>query len=650
MSPASILGAGHPDLCGFVEVEFLHDALKDGIRALQNAAKYSEEWSISISFKRKTTPKMSPNQLKRATLALVHSALYAWFLLFVGGLHAQNIESIGPSVGNLSSQGLGLNGGVNLSSNFYSATSIDPRRDNLQWLAHIHLNLSFGPVDAPFSFAFSDGNQQFNLPSYSFTGISPTYKWATLHAGDRSMHFSKYTLSALNFRGAGVELEPGRFRFKAMYGRLTKAVAEDLNARQSLDAAYERVGYSVMAGYEIDGFNVHAIVFGAEDDENSIADPINSDITPADNVVASLKARKALSNKFILDAEFARSGFNTDSRTSENTEFFDEPGNKLLGLFTPTETATFGNALNAGLTFNQLKYTVRLGYEKIDRGFKTLGALFFNSDLEHYTGSISTRLFRNKVSLALRAGLEQTNKEDLGKPENERVVASINATYNPGRFIFSASFSNFDNSTKIRAREDPSVFVDSLFLAQLSQTYTFTGTYKISEQYNPTTLTAVLSHQSASSIQDDIVLDNAESKFNNAALIFNQRLTESEINWTASLNYNKSTFGEIATNTFSPTAMITKPFFQKKLNSTLRLTYNTVMIEGGNNSNVLNLSWTNSWNIVKNQALGFSLTYTNRSGSGGEGLGDFSELYGRINYNYQFASALGGANRNTQQQ
>ncbi|MEM6877076.1 MAG: hypothetical protein AAF544_00850 [Bacteroidota bacterium] len=550
------------------------------------------------------------------------------------------MESIGPGIRELRDPVVGLHGGVNLTTNFYSSSNIDPRRDQFQWLANINLNLALGPVNAPFSLAFSDGNQQFNLPSYTFTGISPTYKWATLHAGDRNMYFSRYTLSGINFRGAGVELNPGKFRVKAMYGRLNRAVAEDLNTRQSLNPSYRRNGYGVSAGYETEGFSVNAIVFGAEDVENSISDPLEFDITPAQNLVASLQGRKAFGNKIILDAELARSGFNEDSRTDENLENFSGIGNRFLGLFTPNETAIYGNAINTGLTLNQKKYSLRLGYEQIDRGFRTLGTIFFNRDLVHYTGTLGTRLFKNKVNLALRGGLEVTNRQDLTRPTNDRLVASVNASYIPNeRLQFAGSFSNFENSTKIRAREDPSIFVDSLFIAQLTQAVTLSSTYQFSPSFNPSSLTLVYSHQSANSVQDDIVIDDAESRFNNMSIIYNQRYTESDFSWTASFNYNLSSFGEINTTTLSPSLMLNKQFFNQQLSSSLRLTYNTVDIEEGDNTTVLNLAWSNSWAIANRQNIGFSLIYIDRNGN--QGLGEFSEFYGRIIYNYQFDAAIG---------
>ncbi|MEL6356226.1 MAG: hypothetical protein AAFQ37_04755 [Bacteroidota bacterium] len=563
-------------------------------------------------------------------------------LSMVNNLEAQNVESIGPGLRQFTQPRIGVNGGINLATNFYTASSIDPRRDQFQWMANINLNLALGPINAPFSLTFADGNEQFNLPSYTFTGISPTYKWATLHAGDRSMFFSRYTMSGINFRGVGLELTPGKFLFKGMYGRLNRAVAEDLNARQMLNPSYERTGYGFSAGYEIPGLSINTILFGANDDETSITDPLNSDITPAQNLVASISAKKAFSNKVLLDAEFARSALNEDRRTNQALDEFSGVGNRFLGLFTPTETAVYGNAFNSGVTLNQKTYSLRLGYEQIDRGFRTLGTIFFNRDLVHYTGTLSTRLFKNKVSLALRGGLETTNRQDLTKPTNDRVVASVNATYNPSsRLVFNGSFSNFENSTKIRARENPAVFVDSLFLAQLTQSFTFSSSYNLREKFNPTTLTLVYSHQSANSVQDDIVIQDAKSRFNNASLIFNQRITEADLNWTASINYNLSNFGDISTTTVSPTLMFNKLFFARKLSSNLRLTYNAVSVEGGNNSTVLNAAWSNSWAFTKTQNIGLTLNFINRGGTEGEGLGDFSELYGRILYNYQFNASIG---------
>ncbi len=558
-------------------------------------------------------------------------------------IHSQDIESIGSNLKNIKDQSLGLGGGISLMNNFYGSNNIDPRRDQLQWLANVNLNLNFLGIDAPFSLSFSDGNQQFGLPSYAFTGISPTYKWAKAHIGDRNMYFSKYTLSGNNFRGGGLELTPGGFTFKAMYGQLVRANAEDLNSRQAINPAYRRMGWSVLSGYQGGGFDVNFILFSAEDDPQSIADPIEYDVTPASNIVSSLSAKKSFNNKIILDAELARSAFNSDVRAPLSSQFSGVQ-NTLFGLFKANETARFGNALNTGLSYNAKKFLIRLQYEKIDRGFKTLGSLFFNTDLIHYTTSVSTSLLKNKLNISARGGLEQTNVNDLTKPTNNRFVGSINLAYAPSKKLnFASSYSNFNNATKIRAKEDPAVFIDSLFLAQLTQSASFSAAYKVGQEYNPSSLSAVYSYQNANSIKNDEVIADAEAIFSNVILIFSQQLTDANMNWSASFNYNNSNFAGNSTNTFSPTGTISKSFFNNQWNNTFRCTYNHVMVESGNTSQVVNLSLVSGWNIAKNQNLNLSISYINRANSGGQGVGDFSEVYGNVRYSYSFESAIGGS-------
>ena len=225
---------------------------------------------------------------------------------------SQTSGNLPSNVQSLKDGDLKINGGLRISNDFYFSNGIDPRRDALQWRLLANLSLNYRGVTAPFSLAFSDGNQEFNLPSYTFAGISPTYKWATLHLGDRSLNYSKYTLNSINFRGAGFELKPGKFYVSGMYGRLQRARAEDLNSLQALDPAYKRMAYSMKAGFKDKGSEYSVILFSAEDDENSITQPISSNVTPAENAIISFigKQRIVKGISQALIKIFANNAFN----------------------------------------------------------------------------------------------------------------------------------------------------------------------------------------------------------------------------------------------------------------------------------------------------------------------------------------------------
>ena len=63
-------------------------------------------------------------------------------------------------------------------------------------------------LSLPFSFNVSQYSESYEDPFTQF-GISPSYKWAKLHLGYRSIQFSPFVFDGQNFLGAGVELNPG---------------------------------------------------------------------------------------------------------------------------------------------------------------------------------------------------------------------------------------------------------------------------------------------------------------------------------------------------------------------------------------------------------------------------------------------------------
>lgn len=75
-------------------------------------------------------------------------------------------------------------------------------------------------------------------------GINPRWDWGSLYLGDFSMEFSKYTLSGIRIRGAGLELFPGNFRFSVAAGLTQRAV---IGGAQN--GSYKRLIFSTKIGY-----------------------------------------------------------------------------------------------------------------------------------------------------------------------------------------------------------------------------------------------------------------------------------------------------------------------------------------------------------------------------------------------------------------
>jgi hypothetical protein len=93
-------------------------------------------------------------------------------------------------------------------------------------------------------------NSQHNrfIQPYNQIGATPTYKkWLILHGGYRNVHFSPLTLAGHTFLGGGIELNPGKFRFGAIYGKFNRAI-ESNYITPDIIPVFERTGFSVKLG------------------------------------------------------------------------------------------------------------------------------------------------------------------------------------------------------------------------------------------------------------------------------------------------------------------------------------------------------------------------------------------------------------------
>lgn len=541
-------------------------------------------------------------------------------------------QNVVPNFGK-DNRSLKINGGIRLMSDIYAYSGIAPRRDGFQFRAQARLNLSLLGIDAPFAFNFSEGNQNFKLPSYTFTGISPRYKIVTLHIGDRSMFFSKYTLGNITFRGVGLELNPGKFYVGGMYGRLRRAVAEDLDGRQNLDPSYKRMGYAVKAGYAGEKSKLALILFGANDDKNSIVQPTTMIISPNSNMVASIQAYQKISNKININFDWAHSLFNKDTRA---VSLSDEGGfgQTYGGMFSPNASFQAGDAFNTKLNYSGKNYGINFGYERITRGFRTLGAIFFNNDLENITAGLTKSWLEGKLNFAINGGLERTNLDEFVAEKTSRIIASGNLNYAPSeKWNYSAQYSNFQNSTKLRAVNNQELFVDSIFLAQVTQSATFTATHLMGEKGDGGSITGMLSFQNANSIIEDVIVEDQKSNFWYGSMIYRAPQKET-FGWGTSLSINRSTFSNITSTYITPSFLADKSFLNEKLKMDGRLSVNYIS-QVSDSKVLLNFGLGAQYEINKDNNLRLSSNIIQQFGSGTNGQ-RFFEAYINVTYGYKF--------------
>lgn len=507
-----------------------------------------------------------------------------WFVLLIKcsviKLYAQNLENLKEQ------EPVKVSGSVNASGVFYNASGIENRREPFNWFTTGNLNLDIYGWSIPFNFSFSNQNRSFSQP-FNRYGITPQYKWVKAYLGYNSMTFSKYTLAGHVFLGVGVELTPGKWQFSAMYGELNKAVPEDTLAITSNLPAFKRMGYGMKAGYHDQAHSLEVIIFKAEDRVGSIPYvPVQNEVLPQENLVVSFLGRKQLFNRVSLNMEYATSALTHDIRSEET-----ETGSTLAqtALFTARESSQFNNAFNTSIAYNGNSYLLQLNYERIDPGFNTLGAYFFNDDLENITISGSLRALKNKLTLGANVGTQKNNLEDTEVSSTERTISSFNVSFIPDQhWNINATYSNFITFTNVRPRFDPFFQndLDTLNFYQVNKNASVSLGYSFGSREKKQSVLFTGSYQESNDENEEIN-ESMTSNFYNGNLAYRYLFSPSDLSISSGISLYRSELSLAESTTIGPNISVTKSLWNKALRSTLATSYNMQNFSDNPSSNVL---------------------------------------------------------------
>jgi len=344
-----------------------------------------------------------------------------------------------------------FNGTLQARFGLYHAQGIDPRHTPGFWSISGSPVLSVLGIQLPFMLVLSDQQRSFQQPFNQF-GLSPRYKWAKLHLGYRDLTFSKFTLAGHRALMAGVELNPGKFRFGFMYGRLQKAVAEDTAAVYDPSKfisdipipAYGRTGYAVKLGVGTEEQYVDVVVLRARDDARSIPVPEAVQLAPAENLAVGLAGRVKLSEVLRWEFDAAGSAYTRDLRAAPLAEE-DRPWARVANPVFTTRTSTQGlMAVETGLVLKWKRLRGKLTYRRVDPDYKSMGTYYFQTDVEQVTGTASGNLLKNRLSANATVGWQHNNLKRLRAATAKRIMANLGLSYTGGKaFGCVLNYSNF---------------------------------------------------------------------------------------------------------------------------------------------------------------------------------------------------------------
>ena len=534
---------------------------------------------------------------------------------------------------------LSVSGGLNAYAGFYTSNGIAARNQSSPFglSGAVTVNLP-GGLSLPFSAVLGNQGSSFRQPFNQF-GVSPTYKWATIHAGYRNVSFSPFTLSGHTFLGGGVEVNPGKLRVGAVYGRFNKAASSTI-ADPNLIPSFRRTGYSVKLGYGKANNYVDLVMLRAQDDTTSISGipttPEQS-ITPAENLVVGITSRLMLLKHFLVEVDAAASSYTRDMQATEVSAEGKNPLTKIFGkLITPRLSTQLTQATQAALGYQAKWGSVKLQYKRIDPNFQTMGAYYFQSDIESYAVATSLNLLKGKARISGSYGRQFDNLANNKNAGTGRSIGSLMMSINPDpTFGFDISLSNYGLSQKAGIRP----LIDTLRIAQNNLSATVNTRYSILDTDLSHVITLTATHQQLSDLNERTA---AQTENNNQNLNLGYFLQHNRSGFGANLmlSYTQSglptaipTEGDDKVKFYGPTLGMNYSFFKKKMSTSANASY-LVNKQLGVTGKVMTVSANAGYQIAKKQTLNLSLGYLNSDT--GIQTEKFNELRGNIGYGISF--------------
>ena len=566
---------------------------------------------------------------------LIYIYIFLFFLVVNTTSNAQDLEQIPEE------EPVQVSGSLSLRMTAFSSSREISYRDPFMWTLSGSPTLSLYGITFPFSFSVSNKNTDFRQPFNQF-GMSPYYKWLTLHLGYRNISFSNYTLGGHTILGAGFEAEPSIFRFGFMYGRLRKANELSLNEAGNFLAPYKRTGFAAKIGIGNNSNYIDLILFKAKDDSTSVnLENTGLGLQPAENMVLGLKARQTLFNTFLLNVDF---GFSTYTRNLSsdtlNTEKYNIPG-IFSGLYDVRESTSFNLAGTGSLSFRIKSIRFRLKYLRIEPDYRSMGTYFINNDRENITVSPSFSILKSKIRVRGSVGFQRNNLFKDKINQTKRWISSINLNFIPSSKVnINTNYSNYQiNQTQIihpfdttERRDRIDKLLDSLKLKQFSHNLNANINISLGSKDHRHNINTNINYQIFDS-QTEAYTRDMYSQNISPNLGYNYR--NNVINYGLRLNLNGNSFKTADNNSFRYGITIggNKSFLDKDLRTSLSITRYSNFQDQLKTSETVSLRGQANYQLADQHRLSFNLNYMSRNAKR-ELETSYNEFLTTIGYSY----------------
>ncbi len=547
----------------------------------------------------------------------------SWVLVFlVLSGRSQDLSTLG------SAKPFSLNGGISLTSGYYSASGIQARYPEFMYVLNGNITMNVYAFSLPFSFTYGSQEKSYYQPFNQF-GMSPTYKWIKLHGGYRSMNFSPFTVAGTTFLGGGIELTPGKLRFGVLYGRFNRKSVFD-SLRTDYKPAFERMGMGVKLGVGTENNHIDLIWFKAKDDTAGTSLLREEElITPAENVVLGINTRLLLFKRLKFEGDVAGSVYDRD-RTAPRIEITDKQLQFLELLFPLGYSTQVFKAVQSSLQYQAKSWSVKTQYQRIDPDYKSMGAAYFQTDIENMTLGSSISLWKRKIMINGNFGLSHNNLAGNRSSQTSRTIGSLNLAFNPiVAYGFNFQFSNFGISQKAGI----AVLNDSMKIVQNNQSFMVSNRYSLIRKKATHTFNLVVNSQNMKDLNPNAVYKNEfENRIVTAGYMLSFRTGLS-----TGINLTHSDIRLTVQNTKALTISVNaSKSFKRKLNLNGNVGFTNATGDSGKGNAILNGGLSASYTLLKKHQFRAALNFMNNQAESGSVMKSYHEFRGNLTYSFNF--------------
>jgi len=525
---------------------------------------------------------------------------------------------------------LTVSGTVGLYADFYQMnadTAIAPRRPSELYRLVCSPTISYRDFSLPVVINISPQNTSVVTPAAKYrnlgdylknplnqVGIAPKYKWAQLLLGTQVPQYSELSFGDQPVFGAGLRLNPGKFRFEVFGGTSRQAIAEDTVNRVS--GAYQRTMYSGKIGFgKEESSHVYLIGGYAIDDINSLK-VAPAYIRPENGVLATLDYRVNLPAKFYVKGEIAASLFSRDMRAKI---IKDAPVTLPSDVFKSREsTRSDGGGIftigKDGKTFG-----IKATGKYVGDGFVPLGYPFMQTDRLEVTVDPRFSLFKNKLNISGGGGQRINNLTHTRGSTATQVIGYANVSAQiTDDLNLSGNFSNFGFRNTVKN--------DSFRIEMVTMSYGITPSYTLNLGKTINMFSLSYSHDQ----YRDYNLVSGSLNDNDAdagIFIYNLALSGNPFTTTLMLSSfnNKLSVGTVTVNSGSITFGYS--FWKNRLSINAGETLSNSMLDNKDPATQLLTSVGARYKIIKNLSFSLNASINNYNA-------------GKTNPNYRFTEDL----------